>query len=109
MNRKYSDQQRAAAVAMVDQRRVADPRDHTIFREVAQQSGVGEQSLRLWVRAADEKRLEQRGGLEPNRKPRSEDELVQELNALRRKIQKLQAENEVLKRAFVAFSSDWTK
>jgi len=95
---------------MVDRRRIRNPRDRTIFREVARKFNVGEQSLRLWVRQFDAERL----GDEPASKPSKANghrlESVEgELESLRRKIQKLQAENDVLKRAFVVFSSEWSK
>lgn len=89
---------------MVDQRRIKNPRDRTIFREVAERFAVGEQSLRLWVRQHDSERL--RGQKDAG--PQSNSSTA-ELEALRRKIEKLQAENDVLKRAFVAFSSEWSK
>lgn len=37
----------------------------------------------------------------------SPEQMQSELQALRRQIQKLRTENEVLKRAFVVFSSEW--
>lgn len=89
---------------MVDRRRLKNPRDRTIFREVAERFEVGEQSLRLWVRDHDVEKL----GGKSAATPQSND-VAAELEALRRKIQKLQTENDVLKRAFVAFSSEWSK
>ncbi len=109
MNRKYSDEQRDAAVAMVEKRRLANPRDRAIYREVARHCAVGEQSLRLWVRARDEERSGADKGRFVDENMMSDADLRAELGNLRRKIQKLQSENEVLKRAFVAFSSDWSK
>ncbi|WP_191990695.1 hypothetical protein, partial [Limosilactobacillus reuteri] len=99
---------REKAVAMVDRRRVRNPRDRTIFREVAEQLKVGEQSLRLWVRQSDAKRLGTRKPIKAGGNPLPEN-VSAELDVLRRKIEKLQAENDVLKRAFVAFSSEWSK
>lgn len=94
---------------MVDRRRTKNPRDRTIFREVAEQFEVGEQSLRLWVRHHDSKRWGTRSrSVKPYGKPLP-DNITAELDALHRRIEKLQAENDVLKRAFVAFSSEWSK
>lgn len=94
---------------MVDRRRTKNPRDRTIFREVAEQFAVGEQSLRLWVRHYDSERLGTHSkSVKTYAKPLP-DNVTAELEALHRKIEKLQAENDVLKRAFVAFSSEWTK
>ena len=92
---------------MVDRRRTKNPRDRTIFREVAKQLEVGEQSLRLWVRHYDSERLGTRS--KPAHGKPLPDTVTAELDALHRRIEKLQAENDVLKRAFVAFSSEWSK
>jgi transposase len=113
---RYSDEVRDAAVAAVDQRRLQNPRDRTIYREIAKKFAVGEQSLRLWVKKSDAERLERSETSDGsgNRETSSEEErlvsqrqLEAELDKMRRQIQKLKAENEVLKRAFVVFSSEW--
>jgi transposase-like protein len=111
LNRKYPESIREKAVAMVDRRRLRNPRDRTIFREVAQHFNVGEQSLRLWVRQFDAERLDNGHKSVPAKtNGRQVPENVEaELESLRRKIKKLQAENDVLKRAFVVFSTEWSK
>ncbi len=77
---------------------------------------MGEQSLRLWVKKSDAERLEHRqalGGSTNHEEGSQEGRLISprqfevELDKMRRQIQKLKAENEVLKRAFVVFSSEW--
>ncbi len=109
LNRKYSIKIRDKAVQMVERRRTKNPRDRTIFREVAAHFEVGEQSLRLWVRDYDSERLNATPGQAKVGGTVAPGDVHAELKALHRKIEKLQAENDVLKRAFVAFSSEWSK
>lgn len=109
LNRKYPKKIREKAIAMVDRRRTRNPRDRTIFREIAQQLEVGEQSLRLWVQQSDSERLGTRSKPVKTSRAALPDNITAELDALHRRIEKLQAENDVLKRAFVAFSSEWSK
>lgn len=112
--RRYSRDLRERAVAAVDERRLRNPRDRTIYREVAQGFGVGEQSLRLWVKKNDAERIENKRDREAQASPEpngagaiSQADMEAELASLRKQIQKLRAENDVLKRAFVVFSSEW--
>lgn len=113
---RYSDKVRDAAVAAVDQRRLRNPRDRTIYREIAKKFSVGEQSLRLWVKKNDAERVERNGSrAESAVKQGTSDDVPRpshkqfegELNKMRKQIEKLKAENNVLKRAFVVFSSEW--
>ncbi|MFG1311992.1 hypothetical protein [Xanthobacter autotrophicus] len=106
---RYGAAVKDLAVAEVERRRLHNPRDRTIYREVARQFGVGEQSLRLWMKKRDAERLEAgapAAGAEAG-ELMSPEQMQSELQALRRQIQKLRTENEVLKRAFVVFSSEW--
>lgn len=115
--RRYPEGIRGEAVAAVEERRLRNPRDRTIYREVAGQFNVGEQSLRLWVKKYDAERRRAASAAEKaddsatatSSEVMSTERLEAELAAMRRKIEKLQAENEVLKRAFVVFSSEWSK
>lgn len=104
---RYKPSVKELAVAEVDRRRFQNPRDRTIYREVARQFGVGEQSLRLWVKKKDAERLEQDAPTPPPGEAMTPEQMQSELHTLRRQIQKLRTENEVLKRAFVVFSSEW--
>lgn len=83
--------------------------------------------MRLWVKRHDAERLAPRATSVNGAQPAPETKtpvtdapplptigphapsLVRELDNMRRQIQKLQAENDVLKRAFVMFSSEWAK
>ncbi|MFG1347421.1 hypothetical protein V5F59_21215 [Xanthobacter autotrophicus DSM 431] len=91
----------------VERRRLLNPRDRTVYREVAGQFGVGEQSLRLWMKKRDAERLEAAEPAAGSGDVMSPEQMHSELQALRRQIQKLRTENDVLKRAFVVFSSEW--
>lgn len=109
---RYHASVKDLTVSEVDRRRLQNPQDRTIYREVARQFGVGEQSLRLWVKKKDAARMGE--GAEPfagadtgPAEPLSPEQMKAELQLLRRQIQKLRTENEVLKRAFVVFSSEW--
>lgn len=52
--RKYSDEVKASSVQRVLERRKAEPANRAIFREVASEFEVGEQSLRQWVARIDD-------------------------------------------------------
>ncbi|MFE6157356.1 hypothetical protein ACFQ7F_00320 [Streptomyces sp. NPDC056486] len=48
-DKKYSDEVRQLAVERVRQRRLAEPENRSIVREVAEEFEVGPQSLRKWL------------------------------------------------------------
>lgn len=104
---RYTASVKALAVSEVERRRLRNPRDRTIYREVARQFGVGEQSLRLWMKKKDAERLDGDGAPPASGEALSPEQMHSELQLLRRQIQKLRTENEVLKKAFVVFSSEW--
>ncbi|GAA1084784.1 hypothetical protein HDA37_004595 [Pseudonocardia antarctica] len=51
--RRYSQEEKAAAVRMVRTLRAALGHDHGVVKRVADQLGPGAESVRLWVRQAD--------------------------------------------------------
>lgn len=105
---RYNSSVKTLAVAEVERRRFRNPRDRTIYREVARHFDVGEQSLRLWVKKKDAERLADADNAAPAAgEAMSPERMQSELQLLRRQIQKLRTENDVLKRAFVVFSSEW--
>lgn len=104
---RYGAAVKDLAVSEVERRRLLNPRDRTVYREVARQFGVGEQSLRLWMKKRDAERLEAAEPAAGSGDVMSPEQMHSELQALRRQIQKLRTENDVLKRAFVVFSSEW--
>lgn len=52
--RKYTDELRTKSVERVLERRRNEPRNRAILREVAEEFGVGPQSLRQWVARYDD-------------------------------------------------------
>lgn len=114
---RYPDRLKEEAIAAVEARRLRNPRDRTIYREVADKFAVGEQSLRLWVKKNDADRFKNpdetgssSGRVSGNSKEAlqvTSKEIQIEFEKMRKQIEKLKAENEVLKRAFVVFSSEW--
>ena len=117
--KRYPEDIRTKAIEAVNQRRLVNPRDRTIYREIAEQFNIGEQSLRLWVKKQDINPEDSEtineldsGADEPKTDdytPMTQAELEVELRKLRSNIEKLKAENQLLKKAFVVFSADWSK
>lgn len=66
LERKYSVELKAEALAMVDELRERDPGDRSAVRTTATTLGVGEQSLRSWLKTR-EKREAQRAAREAGR------------------------------------------
>ena len=66
LERKYSVELKAEALAMVDELRERDPGDRSAVRATARALGVGEQSLRSWLKTR-EKREAQRAAREAGR------------------------------------------
>lgn len=112
---RYSEDLRIRAIEAVNQRRLRNPRDRSIYREIASELNVGEQSLRLWVRKNDQSRVETRidpqhaGGSARELGDLDQLQMETELKRLRKQLEKLQEENALLKKAFVVFSSEWSK
>lgn len=52
--RKYSNEVRDQSVERVLERRRGEPRNRSIVREVAEEFGIGQQSLRQWVARFDD-------------------------------------------------------
>lgn len=117
--KRYPEDLRNKAIEAVNQRRLVNPRDRTIYREIAEEFEIGEQSLRLWVKKQDtqpddgeaftEFESDETKPLADTDVPMTQAELEVELKKLRTKIEKLKSENQLLKKAFVVFSSDWSK
>ncbi|MGW1818520.1 transposase [Streptomyces sp. NPDC002125] len=53
-DKKYSDEVRQSAVERVRQRRLTEPENRSIVREVAEEFEVGPQSLRKWLARYDD-------------------------------------------------------
>ncbi|WP_156352144.1 hypothetical protein [Devosia sp. Leaf64] len=100
---------RSKAIESVNLRRLKDPKDRTVYREVAEEYQIGEQSLRLWVKKEDSLAASSSVAdmSEAAMPPMTHLQMEAELKRLRSKVAKLQSENTLLKKAFVAMSSEW--
>lgn len=107
--RRYSEDVRNKAIEAVNLRRLKDPKDRTVYREVAQDYQIGEQSLRLWVKKEDSVAALSQVAIpgDATMPPMTRLQMEAELKRLRNRVAKLQNENTLLKKAFVAMSSEW--
>lgn len=119
LEKKYSDELRQRAIQRVIERRKAEPNNRSILREVAAEYGIGEQSLRTWVkklndgtqrldRAADPPAL---GRAEAAEHGEPQDgvvtrSLLQRIAELEEEVRVLRADNEALKRASAIFAAE---
>ena len=94
--RRYSDEEKRAAVRMVRSLRAETGMTHGAVRRVAHQLGYGVESVRTWVRQADVDE-----GFSPG-VTTSESERVKELE---QEVRELRRANEILKRAAVFFGA----
>jgi transposase len=95
--RRYSEQEKAAAVRMVRTLRAETGSEHGTVKRVADQLGYGVESVRLWVRQADID-----GGHQPGV---STDEAAR-VRELEQEVRELRRANEVLKRAATFFGAE---
>ena len=52
-SKRYPPELKERAVKMVQELRAQDPRDKTVISRVARQLGIGDESLRSWVKQAE--------------------------------------------------------
>ncbi len=95
--RRYSAEEKAAAVRMVRALRAETGMTHGAVRRVAQQLGYGVESVRTWVKQADVD-----DGVRPG-VTTSEAERVKDLE---QEVRELRRANEILKRAAVFFGAE---
>ena len=95
--RRYSEQEKAAAVRMVRTLRAELGTEHGTVKRVADQLGYGTESVRLWVRQADID-----DGYEPGV---SSAEAVR-VRELEQEVRELRRANEILKRAASFFGAE---
>jgi transposase len=95
--RRYSPEEKAAAVRMVRTLRAELGTEHGTVHRVAQQLGYGTESVRSWVRQAD---IDQ--GLTPGT---TTSESVK-LRDLEQEVRELRRANEILKRAASFFGAE---
>ena len=95
--RRYPPELKERAVKMVQELRAQDPRDKTVISRVARQLGVGDESLRSWV-----KQSEVDAG---NRLGLTTDEQA-ELKRLRKENFELRRSNDILQSAAAFFGAE---
>jgi transposase len=96
-SRRYPPELKERAVRMVRELRQQDPADRTVVSRVARQLGVGDESLRSWVKQA-EIDAGQRAGLT------SEEQA--ELKQLRKENFELRRANDILQAAATFFGAE---
>jgi transposase len=95
--RRYSPEEKAAAVRMVHTLRAELGTDQGCIRRVAEQLGYGTESLRLWVNQAD---------IDEGRTPGVSTDDAARMKALEQENRELRRANEILKRAASFFGAE---
>jgi len=95
--RRYSAEEKAAAVRMVRNLRVELGTDRGTAGRVALQLGYGVESVRSWVRQAD---------IDDGVKPGVPSDSVAEIHRLEQELREMKRANEILKRAASFFGAE---
>lgn len=95
--RRYSEQEKEAAVRMVRTLRAELGTDHGSIQRVARQLGYGTESVRLWVRQAD---------IDEGRAPGVSTAESARMRELEQENRELRRANEILKRAATFFGAE---
>ena len=95
--RRYSEQEKAAAVRMVRTLRAETGSEHGTVKRVADQLGYGVESVRLWVRQAD---------IDEGHAPGSTTEDDARVRRLEQDNRELRRANEILRRAATFFGAE---
>jgi len=88
--RRYPPELKERAVKMVQELRVQDPRDKTVISRVARQLGVGDESLRSWVKQSE---------VDAGKRPGLTTDEQAELKRLRKENFELRRSNDILQSA----------
>jgi len=96
-SKRYPAELKERAVRMVRELRQQDPADRTVVARVARQLGVGDESLRSWVKQA-EVDAGQRAGLSTEER--------EELKELRKEVKELRRANDILQAAAGFFGAE---
>jgi transposase len=95
--RRYSQEEKAAAVRMVRTLRTELGHDHGTVKRVADQLGYGVESVRLWVRQAD---------IDDGHEPGVTTDEAGRVRELEQEVRELRRANEILKRAASFFGAE---
>jgi transposase len=95
--KKYSDELRERAVRLVFQIRRETSRSQGVIPEVAKKLGVGDQSLRNWVKQAE---------IDEGNRPGTSTSDAQRIADLEREVRELRRANEILKAASAFFARE---
>src|SRR3954463_3051281 len=95
--RRYSEQEKAAAVRLVRTLRAELGTEHGTVKRVADQLGYGTESVRLWVRQAD---------IDDGHEPGVSTSDAAKMKALEQENRELKRANEILKRAASFFGAE---
>jgi transposase-like protein len=95
--RRYSDEEKAAAVRMVRTLRAELGTEHGTVQRVASQLGYGVESVRQWVKQAD---------IDDGHAPGVSTSEARRIRELEQEIRELRRANEILKRAASFFGAE---
>ncbi len=95
--RRYSAEEKAAAVRMVRALRAETGMTHGAVRRVADQLGYGVESVRSWVKQAD---------VDEGTAPGVTTSEAQRMKALEQEVREMRRANEILKRAATFFGAE---
>jgi transposase-like protein len=95
--RRYSDAEKQRAVRAVRQLRKELGHDHGTVRRVADQLGIGVESVRQWVKQAE---------IDDGERPGTTSQEAAELKALRQEVKELRRANAILRSASAFFAAE---
>jgi len=95
--RRYTPEEKARAVRMVRQLRKELGHDHGTVKRVADQLGIGVESVRQWVKQAE---------IDDGEQPGTTSAETAELKALRQEVRELRRANAILKSASAFFAAE---
>lgn len=94
---RYPSELKERAVRMVLDLQRTDPQDKSVISRVARQLGVGDESLRTWVKRAE---------IEEGKRPGLTEQERSELKELRKEVKELRRANDILQAAASFFGAE---
>ena len=95
--KRYPPELKERAVKMVQELRAQDPHDKTVISRVARQLGIGDESLRSWVKQAE---------VDAGNRPGLTTDEQAELKRLRKENFELRRANDILQSAATFFGAE---